>query len=43
MLDERGKKVWELLICSADRSFEYAVYFPNNKINSAEVRPRPWI
>jgi hypothetical protein len=37
MLDERGKKMWELLICNADRSFEYAVYFPNNKINSAEV------
>ena len=38
ILDERGKKVWELIICDADRTFEYAQYFPNNKINSAEVR-----
>lgn len=38
ILDERGKKVWELLICDADRTFEYAQYFPNNKINSTEVR-----
>lgn len=38
ILDDRGKKVWELLICDADRSFEYAKYFPNNKINSNEVR-----
>lgn len=40
MLDERGKKVWELLICSPDRSFEWSQYFPNNKINSGEVRRR---
>jgi hypothetical protein len=38
ILDERGKKVWELLICDADRSFEYSAYFPNNRINSAELR-----
>lgn len=38
LLDERGKKVWELLVCSPDRSFEYSQYFPNNKINSAELR-----
>lgn len=38
LLDERGKKVWELLACSPDRTFEYSQYFPNNKINSAEVR-----
>ena len=37
MLDERGKKIWELLICSPDRSFEYSRFFPNNKINSGEV------
>jgi hypothetical protein len=37
ILDERGKKVWELLICDPARQFEYAKYFPNNKINSAEV------
>lgn len=37
ILDERGKKVWELIICDPARQFEYAKYFPNNKINSAEV------
>jgi hypothetical protein len=39
ILDERGKKVWELLVCDPQRNFEYAQYFPSNKINSAEVRP----
>lgn len=38
ILDERGKKVWELLICDASRSFEYSQYFPNNKINSTELK-----
>ena len=38
ILDERGKKVWELLICDEDRSFEYSRYFPNNKINSTQVQ-----
>ncbi|CAD7705343.1 unnamed protein product [Ostreobium quekettii] len=38
LLDERGKKVWELLVCSADRSFQHSEYFPNNKINSGELR-----
>lgn len=37
IVDERGKKVWELLICDPDRSFEYSQFFPNNKINSTEV------
>lgn len=37
LLDDRGKKVWELLVCNQDRSFEYTEYFPNSKINSAEV------
>ncbi len=40
LLDERGKKVWELLICDPERNFEYAEFFPNSKINSAEVRDR---
>lgn len=44
LLDERGKKRWELLICSPDREFEYSAFFPNNKINSTQVlaenRPR---
>lgn len=37
LLDERGKKVWELLVCNSDRSFEFSQYFPNSKINSVEV------
>lgn len=37
LLDERGKKVWELLICDPERNFEFSQYFPNSKINSAEV------
>lgn len=38
ILDERGKKVWELLICDADRTWEYSEYFPNNKINSVSLK-----
>jgi len=35
--DDRGKKVWELLITDEDRSFEHAEFFPNNRINSVEL------
>jgi len=38
LVDERGKKIWELLICDPERNFEYAQYFPNNKINSSELK-----
>lgn len=38
IMDERKKKVWELLICDPERNFEYSEYFPNNKINSVQVR-----
>ncbi|PRW45127.1 RNA binding [Chlorella sorokiniana] len=38
ILDERGKKVWELVICDPERKFEYAQYYPNNKINSGELK-----
>jgi hypothetical protein len=38
LLDERGKKVWELLVTDPERTFEYSQYFPNSKINSAELR-----
>lgn len=37
ILDERNKKVWELIICDPERNFEYTEYFPNNKINSVQV------
>ncbi len=42
IVDERGKKVWELLICDPTRSFEHALYVPTNKINSGEVRRGGW-
>lgn len=38
MMDERGKKVWELLICDESGEFQYSEYFANNQINSKEVR-----
>lgn len=38
LLDERKKKVWELLICDPTGSFRFSQYFPNNKVNSAEAR-----
>ena len=37
MKDERGKKMWELLICDETRSFEHSEFFPNNRINSVEL------
>ena len=37
ILDERGKKRWELLICSPDSSWRFPRFFPNNKINSTQV------
>lgn len=38
VFDERGKKRWELLLCSPDGSWRFAQYFPNNKITSGQVR-----
>ncbi len=38
ILDARGKKRWELLICSPDRSWLYSKWFPNNRINSTQVK-----
>lgn len=38
MMDDRGKKVWELLICDESGEFQYSQYFANNQINSKEVR-----
>ena len=38
IMDERGKKVWELLVCDSTRSLEHSQYFPSNKINSATLR-----
>jgi len=38
IFDDRRKKVWELLICDPERNFQYAEYFPNNKINSVQLK-----
>ena len=38
LLDERGKRVWELLVCDASRKLQYAEYFPSNRINSATLK-----
>jgi hypothetical protein len=39
LLDERGKKVWELLVTDpTGTALRYAEYFPNNRINSGELR-----
>ena len=38
ILDERGKKVWELLVTDDTGSFTHSRFFPNNKINSTELK-----
>ncbi|KAJ0973475.1 hypothetical protein J5N97_021434 [Dioscorea zingiberensis] len=38
ILDERGKKVWELVVCDATLSLQFTRYFPNNVINSVTLR-----
>ncbi|XP_028551131.1 protein TAB2 homolog, chloroplastic isoform X2 [Dendrobium catenatum] len=38
ILDERGKKVWELVVCDSSLSLQYTKYFPNNVINSITLR-----
>lgn len=38
ILDERGKKVWELVVCDSSLSLQYTRYFPNNVINSITLR-----
>lgn len=38
ILDIRGKKVWELVVCDTTLSLQYTKYFPNNVINSITLR-----
>ncbi|KAF7836054.1 protein TAB2-like protein, chloroplastic [Senna tora] len=38
ILDVRGKKVWELLVCDNSLSLQYTKYFPNNVINSITLK-----
>lgn len=37
VLDERGKKQWELIICDETREFEFVQFFSNNQINSTKL------
>ncbi|XXG72558.1 hypothetical protein AAC387_Pa07g1626 [Persea americana] len=38
ILDIRGKKLWELVVCDGTLSLQYTKYFPNNVINSITLR-----
>lgn len=38
LLDDRGKKVWELVVCDSKRQLEFTRFFPNNVINSVTLR-----
>ncbi|OIW15437.1 hypothetical protein TanjilG_28636 [Lupinus angustifolius] len=38
ILDIRGKKVWELVVCDNSLSLQYTKYFPNNVINSVTLK-----
>ncbi|KAK2991108.1 hypothetical protein RJ640_004249, partial [Escallonia rubra] len=38
ILDIRGKKIWELVVCDDSLSLQHTKYFPNNVINSITLR-----
>lgn len=38
ILDARGKKIWELVVCDKTLSLQYTKYFPNNVINSVTLK-----
>ncbi|KAL6129755.1 hypothetical protein ACLB2K_073104 [Fragaria x ananassa] len=38
ILDIRGKKVWELVVCDDSLSLQHTKYFPNNVINSITLK-----
>ncbi|CAK9140392.1 unnamed protein product [Ilex paraguariensis] len=38
ILDIRGKKIWELVVCDNTLSLQYTKYFPNNVINSITLK-----
>nr|GME06451.1 protein TAB2 homolog, chloroplastic [Ipomoea batatas] len=38
ILDIRGKKLWELVVCDDSLSLQYTKYFPNNVINSVTLK-----
>lgn len=38
ILDGRGKKLWELVVCDSRRQLQFTRFFPNNVINSVTLR-----
>lgn len=38
ILDIRGKKIWELVVCDTTLSLQFTKYFPNNVINSITLK-----
>ncbi|KAL2651059.1 hypothetical protein R1flu_019187 [Riccia fluitans] len=38
ILDVRGKKIWELVVCDSKRQLRFCRYYPNNVINSGTLR-----
>ncbi|CAM6083269.1 unnamed protein product [Calypogeia fissa] len=38
ILDPRGKKIWELVVCDNQRQLQFARFYPNNVINSGTLR-----
>lgn len=38
ILDERGKRVWELLVCDSSLRLRYSEFFSSNRINSATLK-----
>ncbi|KAK4414468.1 protein TAB2, chloroplastic [Sesamum alatum] len=38
ILDIRGKKIWELVVCDNSLALQYTKYFPNNVINSITLK-----
>eukprot|EP00250_Pteridium_aquilinum_P012249 c20597_g1_i1 orf=305-1522(+) len=38
ILDARGKRLWELLICDSNRNLQFAKFYPNNVINSLTLK-----
>ncbi|KAK4476373.1 hypothetical protein RD792_015522 [Penstemon davidsonii] len=38
ILDIRGKKIWELVVCDDSLSLQYTKFFPNNVINSVTLK-----
>ncbi|XP_057818265.2 protein TAB2 homolog, chloroplastic [Cryptomeria japonica] len=38
ILDIRGKKIWELVVCDSRRDLEFTRFYPNNVINSITLK-----